>query len=127
MDKQQFETVVKNFNNVLSRCEAIKNKVQKSSDFDKLTIAELRGLIEEAKLCISWQTSIFQNEIYHILGMGDLTPAQEVVFLNLIKRLGKTRSIVHIISCYQLSKTPTIPKKADYNCKVLGINLNVPV
>ena len=122
MEEKLFYKVTDKLNDLISSSEA--HVIRSKEEFDNLSLKQLRTRIENAKKIISDMDIIMQVEMYHILGMGDLTMSQQSIFISKIKKLCSYRSYLKAIAGYQIQSTPTIPEKSNYNCKVLGINLS---
>ena len=122
MLKSQFEKLLAQIDVLIKQCEEC--KISSSAEFDSLTINELRAKIAKAQEAQANMDKVLQIELYHIIGMGNLNAAQEVQLCAKIREYSSHRSYIKAICSYALPATPKIPTKADYNCKVLKINLN---
>ena len=122
MLKKQFDGIISQIDTLIAKCEEC--KISSQAEFNALTIAEARKVIEKARAAKSDMDKVLQSELYHIIGMGNLSAAQEVQLCAKIKQYSSYRSYIKVICSYALPTTPKIPTNADYNCKVLKINLN---
>lgn len=122
MLKCQFDKLLAQIDVLIQQCEEC--KISSSAEFDSLTVGELRARIAKAQEAQANMDKVLQTEFYHIIGMGNLSAAQEVQLCAKIREYTSYRSYIKVISAYALPVTPKIPTKADYNCKVLKINLN---
>lgn len=121
MEKKCFNHVIKAYSSILERCENLM-KIS-SGGFDDLTVREFRELITEAQDLQSKSDLILTNELYHLIGMGNLTAVQTSELCKIIKKIGNSRSYIKPIASYLLEKLPTVPDKSDYKCKVADIKL----
>ena len=122
MLKSQFDALLAQIDVLIQQCEEC--KISSSAEFDNLTVSELRARISKAQEAQANMDKVLQIELYHIIGMGNLSAAQEVQLCAKIREYSSYRSYIKSICSYTLQPTPKIPTKADYNCKVLKLNLN---
>lgn len=94
-----------------------------TEEFGNLSINEAINRVEQAKKMQATMDSIFQTELYHIIGMGDMDLYQETMFMEEIKELGSYRGYVKAIAFYKINPLPKIPEESSYKCKYLGIDL----
>lgn len=125
MLKKQFDGIISQIDTLIAKCEEC--KISSQAEFNALTIAEARRVIDKARAAKSDMDKVLQSELYHIIGMGNLSAAQEVQLCAKIRQYGSYRPYIQAICTYELPATPGIPAKTDYNCKVLKINLNKKV
>lgn len=121
MNKKDFNKITHFYGQIAERCENFTKLV--SGDLDDLTIRELKTLLEEGKKLQAASDTILSSELYHLIGMGNLTAPQTSELCKLVKRISQTRSYVKPIASYQLTKLPKVPEKSDYNCKICQIHL----
>lgn len=121
MNKKDFNKITHFYGQIAERCENFTKLV--SGDLDDLTIRELKTLLEEGKKLQAASDTILSSELYHLIGMGNLTAPQTSELCKLVKRISQTRSYVKPIASYQFTKLPEVPEKSDYKCKVADIKL----
>jgi hypothetical protein len=91
--------------------------------FDHLTIGQAKNLAEQARDLQSKTDSFLQTELYHIIGMGNLSASQAATLSKLVKGITAHRSVVKVAA-----GIPTLPKKVSatstYKSKTFGFSLN---
>jgi hypothetical protein len=91
--------------------------------FDHLTIGQAKNLAEQARDLQSKTDSFLQTELYHIIGMGNLSASQAATLSKLVKGITVHRSVVKVAA-----GIPTLPKKVSatstYKSKTFGFSLN---
>ena len=128
MTNEMFETVQKNLVFLMGECLEIKNKVPNKEAFRELSLKQAEITVNRARELQKKQDKFFTTELYHVLGMVDLTPTQELFIIQISKIILETRSYIKAIAGIANFPTiPEIPTKADYKCTLLGINLNKEV
>ena len=124
MVEEEYEQMITKLQSVVQECTDIVNKFQNKDHFvNSLTVHEANQLIDKARKLTSVQDQILKEEFIHIMCMGNLTVAQEVVFIRLIKALANTRSYIKFIGGLQAFGVGVFKKASDYECKQLGIKL----
>ena len=86
MLKKQFDGIIAQLDVLIAKCEEC--KISSPADFNALTIAEARKIIEKARAAKSDMDKVLQAELYHIIGMGNLSAAQEVQLCAKIRQYG---------------------------------------
>ena len=114
MKKEEFEIIITNLDEIITRCEEIATKAS-SKALRTFPLKEVEIITNNARELQKKQDKILNTELYHIIGMGELSPAQEMVFLKLIKKLGATRSYIKSLANYIIPPIPEIPKKQIIN------------
>ena len=128
MTNEMFETVQKNLVFLMDDCLKMKNEIPNKEAFRELSLKQAEITVNRARELQKKQDKFFTTELYHVLGMGDLTPTQELFVLKVSRIILDTRSYIKAIAGIGAFPTiPNIPTKADYNCSLLGINLNKEV
>ena len=123
MVKAQFDNMMAHAINLYNKCETIVAQGGKKSDFENLTIKQAKHLVDVARVLQSQQDKLLKNELYHIIGMGDLDAAQMSMFLKVIKNISKTRGMIKLISSYTVPTAGEKNKESTYECKLLNIKL----
>ena len=80
-------------------------------NFDKLTISELKDVLKEARELQSVTDKFLQTDLYHILGMGDLSASQASEIWKIVKDMTMYRSMLKAICGIALD----IPEKVNLN------------
>lgn len=68
---------------------------------------------------------IFANEVYHIIGMGDLTTTQTLKFNKMVKDLSKYRPVIKCVASMQLEQMAVAPVAADAPMELPAIKESV--
>ena len=124
MEKTQFAKLLGAVEFRAMRCETYLDGIESTEDLKRLTIgaaAELRAfcLAEEEAM-----TKFLMVDLYHIIGMANLSPTQMMQFISAVKTYSSYRSRVKALSKLDsLSDLPTISETAKF--KLLTINLTV--
>ena len=123
MEKTMFNQIITNYTKIANECEEF-IKIGGDFDLESLTIKEFKELIAKARTLQSKSDSILHNELYHIIGMGNLTATQTQKLCAVIKKIASARSYFKPIATYVLNKLPEVPDKSSYKCDVAEIKLN---
>jgi hypothetical protein len=123
MEKTMFNQIITNYTKIAAECEEFV-KIGGDFDLESLTIKEFKELIAKARSLQSKSDSILHNELYHLIGMGNLTATQTQKLCTVIKKIASARSYFKPISTYVLNKLPEVPDKSSYKCDIAGIKLN---
>lgn len=123
MQKELFEQVITKYQAVLEECEAFVKLFEDDADLEKLTIKDFKELIAKAQKLQGKADGILHNELYHLIGMGNLTSVQTSKLCAVIKKIASTRSYFKPVAGYVLNKLPKVPDKSDYKCGIAGIQL----
>ena len=124
MNKIQFEKIIKNYTIVADDCETFVKLFENGQSIEDLTIKAFKELQIKARNLQSKSDSILHNELYHLIGMGNLTPIQTQKLCAVIKKIASARSYFKPIATYVLNKLPEVPDKSSYKCEVAEIKLN---
>ena len=119
MNKQDYETIIKNLDNVIKECESLAEKFQSRDSVLQWSVAEYQENCMKARELQSTTDQIFHGDLYHLIGMGNFTVGQATRFMAKIKVLTNTRSKLKNIAAFQEIKIPKVPTKAEYKCSVL--------
>lgn len=123
MEKTQFNSIIENYTKVAEDAESFISLFNGDFDLNNLTIKAFKDLMEKAKKLQSKSDKILKNELYHLIGMGNLTSTQTSKLCAIIKRISHARSYFKPVSGYVLNKLPDVPDKSTFNCDVAGIKL----
>ena len=124
MEKTQFNSIIENYTYVLAECTEFINLFNGDFDLDNLTIKAFKNLIDKARNIQKKTDKILGSELYHLIGMGNLTPTQTSKLCAIIKQISHARSYFKPIAGYILNKLPEVPDKSSYKCEVAGVKLN---
>lgn len=91
--------------------------------FDHLTIGQVKDLTEKARDLQSKTDTFLKDELYHIIGMGNLSASQTATLNKLVKDITVHRSVVKAVA-----GLPTLPTKVSsvskYKSKTFGFALH---
>ena len=91
--------------------------------FDHLTIKQVKDLTEKARDLQSKTDMFLKDELYHIIGMGNLSASQTATLNKLVKDITMHRSVVKAVAAL-----PTLPVKissvSKYKSKTFGFALH---
>ena len=124
MEKTQFNSIIENYTKVAEEAESFIELFNGDFDLDNLTIKAFKELINKAKKLQAKTDKILHNELYHLIGMGNLTATQTQKLCAVIKRISASRSYFKPVSCYVLNKLPDVPDKSSYKCEIAGVKLD---
>ena len=124
MEKAQFNSIIENYTKVAEDAESFINLFNGDFDLNNLTIKAFKQFIDKARSLQKKTDQILHNELYHLIGMGNLTATQTQKLCAIIKRISSSRSYFKPVAGYVLNKLPDVPDKSSYKCEVAGIKLN---
>lgn len=122
MNKETFERFMTLLQVRIDKCELLLGGIKTTDDLKKLTIQEALELQNFCRAEESLQTKIVQCDLYHIIGMGDLTPPQMMKFTYGIKEYLKYRSTIKTIAMNfdKISTLPGLPVSSFYKTHGFG-------
>ncbi len=91
--------------------------------FDHLTIGQVKDLTEKARDLQSKTDMFLKDELYHIIGMGNLSASQTATLNKLVKDITVHRSVVKAVAGLPtlLTKISSVSK---YKSKTFGFTLH---
>jgi len=122
MSKENFERMIENIDNYIAECKEI--CVESKEEFEELTFKEIKKRVEHGRVLQSKIDKIVTAELYHVIGMGDLTVTQQSRFIKKIKELAMARQYLKPLAMFQLTDIPNIPDETEYKCSALGVKLH---
>lgn len=122
MDKEQFSTIMSALETRKELCKKHLGKITTTDDLSKITLA---GAADLKSFCVAEEnimTNIVMVDLYHVIGMGNLTPPQMMKFTYSIQAYLEYRPTIkaivkHLDSIFSL---PKIPVKTQYKLQGLG-------
>lgn len=116
MNKETFDKIQATLEGHIAACKFYLGSIETTDDLKKLTISEAQLLQRFCRQEEALQTKIMQCDLYHIIGMGDLTPPQMMKFTYLIRDYGKYRSTIKALAMNfdKISSLPGLPVSAVY-------------
>lgn len=124
MERNQFNSIIENYTKVAEEGESFIELFNGDFNLNNLTIKDFKQLIEKARNLQRKTDQILSSELYHLIGMGNLTSTQTSKLCALVKRISASRSYFKPVAGYVLNKLPEVPDKSSYKCEVAGVKLN---
>lgn len=125
MEKSLFKNILSIVNENIDECKKYLDKVKTTEDLKNLTINQLIELRNVCRKQQSRMDSVLRCELYHLIGMGQLTVIQQTQFLSLIKKWTTYRGDIKTITSNltTIDSLPSLPTESTYDCKVLKVKL----
>lgn len=122
MEKKEFQKIMDTLADRIWGCELQLHDIHTTNDLGKLTVA---GAADLKHFCVAEEeimTKICMVDLYHIIGMGNLTPPQMMKFTYAIQEYLQYRPTIkaiakHLDSIFEL---PKIPVATQYKLMGLG-------
>lgn len=125
MNKELFIKIQAALEAHISSCQVYLFGLETTDDLKKLTLGQAQDLQRFCKAEESAMTKFAQGDLYHIIGMGDLTPPQMMKLTYLAKDWLQYRSTIKTLAFNfeQISKLPGLPVSAAYKLKLTDLVL----
>ena len=125
MEKLLFKNILSIVNENIDECKKYLDKVKTTEDLKNLTINQLMELRTICRKQQSRMDSVLRYELYHLIGMGQLTVIQQTQFLSLIKKWTTYRGDIKTIASNlsTIDSLPSLPTESTYDCRVLKVKL----
>jgi len=125
MVKEDFETIKTKLE---ERIEGCRQRLDKITDRESIGNLSANDLLDLKKFCdeeADIQTRILMVDLYHIIGMGNLSAIQLSTFSKLVKDYASYRPDIKAISKWDASllQLPKVPKKTLFRLLELGITV----
>ena len=122
MDKAQFNIIMSALEARKTLCKTYLGGIRTTDDLSLLTLARAADL---KSFCISEETimtNIVMVDLYHVIGMGDLTPPQMMKFTYAIQEYLEYRPTIKALAAHlnSITSLPKIPVKTQYKLQGLG-------
>ena len=116
MDAKQFEKIENKIKERISFCEFYLGPITREFSIKNMTltdVAQMRNFCKEEKAI---QTNILMVDLYHIIGMGNLTVVQLSKLVQLIKTYASYRPDIKVIANWDgnIELLPDILKKTKF-------------
>ena len=126
MDSIKYDEIITNLKAAIDACKDLRAELEAvGGDVTKWTLEKYKEMRALAISLQAKQDKILSTELYHIIGMTEMTVTQSVHFVNLIKDLTSCR--VAVKKCAGLPDLKIYPIDLDseneYECKELGLTL----
>lgn len=122
MKKEIFEKIQMRLEARIAKCNLHLYEIETTDDLKKLTIEMAQALQRFCREEETVMTKFVQCDLYHLIGMGDLTPPQMMKLTYLTRDWLKYRSTVKAIAMNfdKISQLPGIPVNKAYILRTWG-------
>ena len=121
MKKEEFDLVISALQERLDNCEKYLGEIQTTEDLKNITIGQALELKDFCVAEVEKMTKIAMVDLYHIIGMGDLSVPQMMKFVFLMKAYLAYRPNIKSISkgFDSMTNLPKIPVKTKFKLLAL--------
>jgi hypothetical protein len=133
MNKEIFTKIQSRLEARISKCELTLSGIETTEDLKKLTIERALHLQRFCREEEAVMTKFVQNDLYHLIGMGQLTPPQMAKLTYLTRDWLSFRSTVKTIAMNldKISQLPGLPAHSSYKLRTwdditLSSDISVP-
>ena len=121
MKKEEFDLVIGALQERLDNCEKYLGEIQTTEDLKNITIKQALELKDFCVAEVEKMTKIAMVDLYHIIGMGDLSVPQMMKFIFLMKAYLAYRPNIKSISkgFDSMTNLPKIPVKTKFKLLAL--------
>ena len=121
MKKEEFDLVISALQERLDNCEKYLGEIQTTEDLKNITIKQALELKDFCVAEVEKMTKIAMVDLYHIIGMGDLSVPQMMKFVFLMKAYLSYRPNIKSISkgFDSMTNLPKIPVKTKFKLLAL--------
>lgn len=121
MKKEEFDLVISALQERLDNCEKYLGKIKTTEDLKNITIKQALELRDFCVAEVEKMTKIAMVDLYHIIGMGDLSVPQMMKFVFLMKAYLAYRPNIKSISkgFDSITELPKIPVKTKFKLLAL--------
>ena len=121
MKKEEFDLVIGALQKRLNNCEKYLGEIKTTEDLKNITIGQALELRDFCVAEVEKMTKIAMVDLYHIIGMGDLSVPQMMKFIFLMKAYLSYRPNIKSISkgFDSITELPKIPVKTKFKLLAL--------
>ena len=121
MKKEEFDLVISALQKRLNNCEKYLGEIKTTEDLKNITIGQALELRDFCVAEVEKMTKIAMVDLYHIIGMGDLSVPQMMKFIFLMKAYLAYRPNIKSISkgFDSMTDLPKIPVKTKFKLLAL--------
>ena len=121
MKKEEFDLVIGALQERVDNCEKYLGKIKTTEDLKNITIGQALELRDFCVAEVEKMTKIVMVDLYHIIGMGDLSVSQMMKFVFLMKAYLAYRPNIKSISkgFDSITELPKIPVKTKFKLLAL--------
>ena len=125
MNKETFTKIQAFLEGRTAACRLYVGGLKTTADLKVLTIEQAQVVQRFCRQEETIMTKFVQNDLYHLIGMGELTPPQMMKLTYLTKDWLQYRSTVKALAMNfdKISQLPNIPVAAVYVCKTVDLTL----
>lgn len=116
MNKIDYELIINSLQKHVNDCHIHLDSITSTDSLLKMTGEELIKLMEFAKIEVFSMTKILMVDLYHIIGMTNMSPIQTSKFIKLVKEYCKFRSDLKAIASNlrDLNNLPKLPTASKF-------------
>ena len=121
MKKEEFDLVISALQERVDNCEKYLGKIKTTEDLKNITIGQASELRDFCVAEVEKMTKIVMVDLYHVIGMGDLSVPQMMKFVFLMKAYLAYRPNIKSISkgFDSITELPKIPVKTKFKLLAL--------
>ena len=121
MKKEEFDLVVSSLQERLDNCEKYLGEIKTTEDLKNITIGQALELRDFCVAEVEKMTKIVMVDLYHVIGMGDLSVPQMMKFVFMMKAYLAYRPNIKSISkgFDSITELPKIPVKTKFKLLAL--------
>ena len=125
MNKSDFEIIKTNLEARIEACKQTLGLITEDNPIENLTVAQLKAAKAFVKDEYVKQSNILLIDLYHVIGMGNLSAVQRGIFNKLIAEYASYRPDLNALNKWtgNLYNLPKIPKRTKFKLKELGLEL----
>ena len=122
MEKEQFQKITEVLQARLGACEKQLGEIHTTDDLSKISLG---SAVELKSFCMAEEevmTKIAMVDLYHVIGMGKLTPPQMMKFIYMVQEYLQYRPTIKAIAKHldSIFSLPKIPVETQYKLQGLG-------
>lgn len=116
MKNSEYQIIINNLNDQVEQCEtALAGYNMCLRDYSKMTMENLNTTILACRKACQKMDKFVKNDLYHIIGMGNLNAAQLAHITKLTKTLMKHRSDIKFFAGQNTITIPVRKANSTYN------------
>ena len=121
MKKEEFDLVISALQERLDNCEKYLGEIKTTEDLKNITIGQALELRDFCVAEVEKMTKIVMVDLYHIIGMGDLSVPQMMKFVFMMKAYLAYRPNIKSISkgFDSITELPKIPVRTKFKLLAL--------
>lgn len=125
MKQQTFADLTERMNALLNECQKWYDRAGSGRDAMSLTIEAFNSAISEARALQSKCDKVVTTDLYHIIGMGNLSASQMSSFVKQIKKLNVYRHDLKWFSNSEKLSIRSYSNTSDYSASIMSDKLKV--